>query len=431
MTPTSIVATWIEDARERTFALVEDLADHQLMGPCLPIVNPARWEMGHVAWFQEKWVLQHAAKQSPIWPNGDALYDSAAVAHDSRWSLPLPSRADTLAYMKEVRRRVLARLEQRPAADELYFVLLSVFHEDMHDEAFAYTRQTLGYPAPTVHHGDGDVGSGGAGPCAGDAAVPGGSFLLGAEPDGGFVFDNEKWAHPVEVQPFNIARAATTQSEFAAFVDDGGYQRRELWSADGWQWRTAANAHHPIYWRRSGRGWSRRQFDQWLHLEPHQPVLHVSWYEADAYCRWAGRRLPSEVEWEVAASAEPTSGGSLSRRRRRRYPWGDEPPTPRHAHLDGGALGCVDVGAHADGDSAFGCRQMMGNVWEWTSSTFLPYPGFVKDPYEEYSEPWFGTHKVLRGGCLFTRARLLRNTWRNFYTPDRCDIWSGFRTCAA
>ncbi len=175
----------------------------------------------------------------------------------------------------------------------------------------------------------------------------------------------------------------------------------------------------------------RRQFDRWVDLEPHQPVLHVSWYEADAYCRWAGRRLPSEVEWEIAASGEPAAGGAGLSPRRRRYPWGGEPPDRRRAHLDGRALRCVDVGAHPDGDSAFGCRQMMGNVWEWTSSTFLPYPGFVKDPYEEYSEPWFGAHKVLRGGCLFTRARLLRNTWRNFYTPDRRDVWSGFRTCAA
>jgi gamma-glutamyl hercynylcysteine S-oxide synthase len=162
-------------------------------------------------------------------------------------------------------------------------------------------------------------------------------------------------------------------------------------------------------------------------------VLHVGWYEAEAYCRWAGRRLPAEGEWEMAASAEPgeaRAGDMNSPWRKRRYPWGDEPPTPRLANLDALSMGCVDVGARPAGDSWFGCRQMIGNVWEWTAGWFGPYPGFVTDPYKEYSEPWFGNHKVLRGGCWATRSRLIRNTWRNFYMPDRRDVWCGFRTCA-
>jgi iron(II)-dependent oxidoreductase len=150
-------------------------------------------------------------------------------------------------------------------------------------------------------------------------------------------------------------------------------------------------------------------------------VIHVNWYEADAYCRWAGRRLPTEAEWEAAAAGPDP---------KRRFPWGDEPPDPTRANLDGTALGCCDVAACPAGDSGFGCRQMFGNVWEWTASDFGPYPGFVPDPYKEYSQPWFGTHKVLRGGAWPTRARLLRTTWRNFYTPDRRDVWAGFRTCA-
>ena len=176
-----------------------------------------------------------------------------------------------------------------------------------------------------------------------------------------------------------------------------------------------------MYWQREEDGWLRRDFDRWLPLERHRPVIHVNWYEADAYCRWAGRRLPTEAEWELAACgfAAPV-----------RYPWGNDFPTTRHANLDGLALGCADVGAFPEGDSPFGCRQMIGNVWEWTADDFLPYPGFVVDPYKEYSEPWFGTHKVLRGGCWATRARLLRNTWRNFYTPERRDVWAGFRTCS-
>jgi iron(II)-dependent oxidoreductase len=140
--------------------------------------------------------------------------------------------------------------------------------------------------------------------------------------------------------------------------------------------------------------------------------------------------LPTEAEWEAAAALEPNAGGTGFSSRKRRFPWGDEPPTPEHANLDARALACVDVAALPAGDSAFGCRQMIGNVWEWTSSDFLPYSGFAADMYADYSQPWFRTHKVLRGGCWVTRARLLRNTWRNFYTPDRRDVWAGFRTCA-
>jgi iron(II)-dependent oxidoreductase len=437
---------WVRAARGRTFALVADLSDEQLLGPRLPIVNPLLWEIGHIAWFQEKWVLRHAGKHLPIRGDADALYDSAAVPHDVRWELPLPSRAETLHYLREVRDRVLEQIE-KPTDDLRYFVQLSVFHEDMHGEAFLYSRQTLGYPAPPWGAGapsaEREAPRGSCAPRSalgapathgdsypGDVAVPGGSFFVGATDLEPFVFDNEKWAHPERVEPFRIARAAVTQAEFAAFVEEGGYSRRDLWSADGWRWREHADARNPVYWRRVGKGWERRHFDHWIPLEPHRPVLHVNWYEADAYCRWARRRLPTEAEWEVASAAEPADNGKSFGPRKRRFPWGDDFPTPRHANLDGSALGCIDVGALPEGDSAFGCRQMIGNVWEWTASDFLPYPGFVVDPYKEYSQPWFGTHKVLRGGCWATQARLLRNTWRNFYTPDRRDVWAGFRTCA-
>jgi iron(II)-dependent oxidoreductase len=214
-----------------------------------------------------------------------------------------------------------------------------------------------------------------------------------------------------------------TQEQLAAFVDDGGYQRPELWSEQGWRWREELGARHPAYWERHPAGdWWRRDFDRWLPLEPHHPAFHVSWYEAEAYCRWAGRRLPTEAEWELAAAGLDVPG--------RRFPWGDEPPAPERANLDGLGGGVVDVAEAPGGDGPYGCRQMIGNVWEWTGSDFMPYPGFVADPYKEYSAPWFGTHKVLRGGCWATRARLLRNTWRNFYRPERRDTWAGFRTCA-
>ena len=421
----------VVDARQRTLALVADLGDEQLRGPRLAIVNPLLWEIGHVAWFQELWVLRHALGEAPIRADGDALWDSSAVAHDTRWDLPLPPRPQTLRYMAEVCDRVRDRLgrQELPAA-LAYFARYTTFHEDMHDEAFTYTRQTLGYRAPALSGHSASGGASQAGAWRGDARVPGGPFVLGAREDEPFVFDNEKWAHPVMLAPFAIARAPVSQSQFAEFVEDHGYGRKELWSDAGRRWREGASAEQPLYWRRAGRGWERRDFDRWVPLEPHRPVIHVSWFEAAAYCAWARRRLPTEGEWEAAAAGEPDASGRSFSPRKRRFPWGDEPPTRDRANLDGLALGCVDVAERSAGDSAFGCRQMIGNVWEWTASDFVPYPGFTADAYRDYSQPWFGTHKVLRGGGWVTRARLIRNTWRNFHTPDRRDVGAGFRTCA-
>ncbi len=423
--PRTLIAH-LEEARRLTLGLVADLDDEQLMGPRLAIVNPLLWEIGHVAWFQEKWSLRHLRGQQPLEEQADALYDSMAVAHDTRWDLPLFTRQGTLAYMRRVLDSVIGHLAAADelSSEEVYFHLLPLFHEDMHGEAFAYTRQTHGYPAPEVYGPPVDSPSPAALP--GDAEVPGGLFLLGAAPGTPFVFDNEKWRHEVEVAPFRIARAAVTQGQFGEFVEDGGYERRALWSAEGWTWRASDEVTGPLYWRRAGGGgFERRQFDRWVEIEDQLPVLHVSWHEAEAYCRWAGRRLPGEAEWELAAAGPAAAGGG-----KRTYPWGDEPRADGRANLDGRAGGPVTVGALAGGDSPFGCRQMMGNVWEWTADDFGPFPGFEPDPYKEYSAPWFGDHKVLRGGCWATRFRMLRNTWRNFYQPHRRDVWAGFRTCA-
>lgn len=318
----------------------------------------------------------------------------------------------------------MERIAREGASEHLaYFVQLAAFHEEMHCEAFTYTRQTLGYPAPRDMR---DAPASAGGPWPGDVEIPGGILMLGAQPaEGGFVFDNEKWAHPVEVAPFRMARAAVTNAEFAAFVEDGGYRRRDLWSEAGWEWRERCEAHVPVYWRKEGTAWLSRRYDRWEKLPPHAAIIHVNWYEADAYCRWAGRRLPSEAEWEWAAATTPHAAD------KRRYPWGDAPAaSPEMANLYGAAGGPIGAGDYPQGDSAWGCRQMFGNVWEWTADWFGPYPGFVADPYREYSAPWFGDHKVLRGGCFATRGTLLRNTWRNFYTPDRRDVYAGFRTCA-
>jgi iron(II)-dependent oxidoreductase len=335
----------LRSAREWTRRVADDLGGERELGPRLAIVNPPRWEIGHVGWFQEWWCLRDAREErASILPNADRLYNSATVAHDTRWELPLPSFRDTLAYRDEVTDRLIGRVRSGDA--EPYFVQLAVRHEDMHAEAFHYTRQTLGY------EGEGQPNPVTA---TGDREYEGGAFRLGSRPDEGFVFDNEKWSHPVVLAPFGISRRCVTNAEYAEFVHAGGAQ--------------------PRYWRDG----MLRRFDRWIERAPDEPVMHVSWHEAQAFCQFAGRRLPTEAEWE-------------------------------HAAVNG--------------------LEGTGQVWEWTSSEFLPYPGFVRDPYKEYSEPWFATHKVLRGGSFATPARIARPRFRNFYTPERADMFVGFRTCS-
>jgi iron(II)-dependent oxidoreductase len=344
-------------ARAQATLMTQDLEGERLFGPRLAIVNPPLWELGHLAWFQERWCLRPRPAGSlgeSILPGADTLYDSSAVAHATRWDLPLPTLAGTRAYMAEVLELVCTRLAREPENAALaYYARLAAFHEDMHAEAFHTTRQTLGYPDPCPG------ATAQAQPQRGEAEFAGGRFEMGSRPDADFVFDNEKWAHDVEVAPFRMARSVVSNAEFLAYVEDGGAP--------------------PRYWKQLDGVWMQRRFDRWLPLAAEEPVRHVSALEAEAYCRWAQRRLPTEAEWECAAA----SGMSLA-----------------------------------------------GSVWEWTSSAFLPYPGFFPDPYEDYSQPWFGTHRVLRGGSFATPGRLVRSTFRNFYTSERGDVFCGLRTCA-
>ncbi len=428
------LAAALVDARRVELDLLASVSDERMFGVPGHFLEPPIWEMGHVGWFQEYWILRHLDGAATLRPGSDRIYDAFNVSYRQRWEHLFPSRAETLAYITEVLQRTLARLERRePTARDVYFYTLAALHEDMHAENLTLVLHSLGYDRPTVSLTDDTIG---APPVdedyrPRDVTVPGGTFMLGAAQDEPFVFDNEKWAHPVEIAPFRISSTAVTNAEFLLFVEDGGYRRRECWSRRGWDWRRRQRAEHPVFWERGNEHqWCERRFDTTFPLAPWHPVVCVNWYEAEAYCRWARRRLPTEAEWEMAATAEATRDGTGLTDRKRRFPWGNDAPASDCANLDYRAGWTVDVRAFAAADSAFGCRQMIGNVWEWVADTFAPYPGFVADPYKEYSKPYFGQKKVLRGGCWTTRARLIRGTWRNFYKAHRRNIFAGFRTCA-
>ena len=373
------LASALADARERTLAIYAHLDLARLEVPRLAIVNPPVWELAHIAWFQERWCQRYvegrALRPSRL-EGADRLFDSSAVAHATRWSLDYPPLIILQAYLRETLEATLERLAHA-TPEERYFFELALLHEDMHGEALLMTLQTLALPAPGIA-----LVSPRAEP-AHDIAFGGGTFLMGSPREAGrFVFDNEKWAHEVAVEPFAMASAPVTAGEFAAFVEEGGYRQRGLWSEAGWAWRSAAAREAPLYWRREGTGWSVRRFDHWQALQGDEAMRHVTLHEAQAYCRWTHRRLPTEAEWEFAATRE-------------------------------GPLG----------------PRQMGAVWEWTASPFDPYPGFSADPYAEYSQPWFHTHYVLRGASFATRCRLAHPRFRNFYLPERGDVFAGMRTC--
>lgn len=425
------IADRLLDTRRRELELLADLTEEQLIGPAARIVEPPIWELGHVGWFQDRWILQNLDGLPPADEKADSLYDSYNIPNVERWDLLFPSRGQTVEYITDILERIILRLaEHNPSEREVYFYKLVLNHEEMHSETMHHIRQTFAYPAPNLTQEmwepevdpDFELHA---------VEIPGGTYCLGGTEGQPFIFDNEKWAHPIRIEPFRISATPVTFDQYRQFVDDGGYQERALWSDEGWAWLMESRQEQPVYWKKGPDGkWLWRWFQEWQPIEPYFPMVHVNWYEANAYCKWAGVRLPSEAEWELAASASPTPDGEGFTDEKCWYPWGNRLPEPKHANLNSAVGGLADVRSYPEGDSAFGLRQMIGNIWEWTADTFDAFPGYVIDPYDTYSEPSFGQQKVLRGGCWATRPHVIRNTFRNFYTPDRNNIFAGFRTAS-
>ena len=382
----SQLAAALQDARNYTLALFDRFQssglDNVARVPYLPIINPPLWELGHIAWFAEWFVLREAATSHPsaarypcLLEASDRWFDSGNVAHASRWTLDLPDTSAIKKYADQVFNRILDKLAHiQNDAKALYPYRLVLAHEDMHGEAFAYTLQTLGLAALPEFSKRAEL------PVAqADLYFAGGSLQLGSPVTNEFVFDNEKWAHEIKLAAFNISSALVTNAQYQQFIEQGGYEKTQFWDDAGRAWLAASKRTAPRYWQNDGMQCQR--FGSLIELPINQPVRHVTLHEAQAYCRWAGRRLPNEAEWECAAMSS-----------KNHFDWGD--------------------------------------LWEWTDTSFAPYPGFSADAYLEYSAPWFNTHQVLRGASFVTQQRMTSPRYRNFFMPERDDIFVGFRTCA-
>jgi gamma-glutamyl hercynylcysteine S-oxide synthase len=376
----SELALALEHARQRTEALLEPLSDEQLTRQLSPLQSPLVWDLAHIGHFEELWLLRRVGGRNTGSLAYDELYDASAHARSERGRLPILPPDAARAYVGEIREAVLGLLPELslddgdPLLEQGFVVGMVVQHELQHTETMAQTLALAGLPGP-VPQGPPEVRE------SGDAIVPGGSFTLGAVDP--WAYDNERPAHSVDLPAFRIDRALVTNAEYTVFVDAGGYRDRDAWSDEGWAWRETEDAGAPLYWELDGGRPLRRRFDVVEALPPREPVQHVSFHEAEAYARWAGKRLPTEAEWEKAVK---TVAGQL--------------------------------------------EHVRGAVWQWTASSFDGYPGFRAFPYAEYSELFFGEdYRVLRGGSWFTDPLVARPTFRNWDLPQRRQIFSGLR-CA-
>jgi iron(II)-dependent oxidoreductase len=420
------IAAHLDAARRRSLALLDPLPPQEQTRQHSPLMSPLVWDLAHVGNYEELWLVRAVAEAPPIDPAQDDVYNAFEHPRAERPSLPMLAPAEARAYIAEVRGRALEALDgaEVDSGDELLghgFVYgMVVQHEHQHDETMLATRQLMGERALPLE----GVATPPAGrEVASETLVPAGPFVMGSDLDP-WAYDNERPAHEVDTPAFFIDTAPVANRSYLAFIEDGGYGDPRWWTGEGWRWRREASLEHPEFWRREGGGsWSLLRFGRRIPLPPDEPVQHVCWYEADAFARWAGKRLPTEAEWEKAASWGPDG-------RKRRYPWGDGEPSSERANLGQRHDGPAPIGAYPTGASAYGCEQLVGDVWEWTASDFAAYPGFRSFPYREYSEVFFGAgYKVLRGGSWAADPVAVRTTFRNWDYPVRRQIFAGFR-CA-
>jgi gamma-glutamyl hercynylcysteine S-oxide synthase len=414
----------LESARAATEELLGPVPDADQGVQVSSLQSPLVWDFAHVAQFEELWLLRNLHGHEPLATAHEDVYDALRRERAANGVLPTLRPESTRAYAADVRERVLRELDHvdfdapNPLLRKGFVFGLVLQHELQHQETMLQTlalRTEGEYPARAAEPPD----SAPDGPD--EIAIDGGSFILGAT-DEPWAYDNELVPHEVEVRPFLIGRAPVTNAAFVEFVDHGGYRSPKCWSAAGWEWRQAEDAVAPLYWERADGGWERVRFGRREPVPPDEPVQHVSYYEAEAFARWAGRRLPTEAEWERAATWDERRGKS-------RYPWGRE-FMGYEANLGHTRFSPAPAGSYAGGESPSGCVQLTGDVWEWTSSYFQAYPGFLSYPYPEYSEVYFGEeYRVLRGGSWATDPLVARGTFRNWEHPSRRQLFAGFR-CA-
>jgi iron(II)-dependent oxidoreductase len=390
-------------------------------------MSPIVWDLGHIANFEELWIVQRAGGRDPLKQELGSVYDPFTAPRRDRGALPYLTSEQCFAYMDAVRERAIDCIEQADVSEDAdpltaggFVFDLVLRHEQQHTETILQTLQIMTAetytPTQRIELPAGE-------PRSDMVFVAGGPFEMGAGA-GAFAYDNERPSHICDVGAFWIDTLPVTNAQMSEFIADGGYERREWWSEDGWRWRQSERQTLPLYWERDGDDLYVRNFGEVVPVDPHRPVCHVSWYEADAYARYAGKRLPTEPEWEKAASWD------ADRSEKRLYAWGNERPEAKHANVDQLAFGTAPAGAYPDGASANGAQQMIGDVWEWTASGFDAYEGFEAFPYPEYSEPFFGgPFRVLKGGAWATQPEAATCTFRNWDHRERRQIFAGFR-CA-
>ena len=411
-------------ARDRSEGLTDAVDDDDLVRQHSHLLSPLVWDLAHIGNQEELWLVRDVGGRAPVRQDIDDLYDAFKHARATRPSLPLLGPAEARHYVREVRKKVLdvldhSPLEGRRLLEQAFAFGMVAQHEQQHDETMLATHQ-LRHGAAVL---DASPPPPGRNLPAAEVLVPGGPFIMGTSTEP-WALDNERPAHVVDVAPFFIDTAAVTNGAYLAFIEAGGYDEPRWWSAPGWAHRQASGLTAPQFWERDTGIWWRVRFGVRERVPAREPVMHVSFHEAQAYAAWAGKRLPTETEWEKAARWDPATGRS------RRYPWGDEDPGAGHANLGQRHLRPAEAGAYPRGASPLGVQQLIGDVWEWTSSPFRGYPGFTAFPYPEYSLAFFGPdYRVLRGGSFGTDAVAVRGSFRNWDYPIRRQIFAGFR-CA-